>query len=107
MKLIDFTLRCFSLQSAGDLENDERTAGILLNMVRLACKVQISEEKLDFFKRLSGISRSTDILLFSCIVTKLIDVRLVLQVRFLMVVLDNQISVWTTELSLGGSQTDA
>ncbi|XP_071838269.1 ragulator complex protein LAMTOR4-like [Apostichopus japonicus] len=43
------------VSSAGDLENDERTAGILLNMVRLACKVQISEEKLDFFKRLSVI----------------------------------------------------
>lgn len=43
------------LSSAGDLENDERTARILLNMVRLACKVRISEDKLDFFKRLSVI----------------------------------------------------
>ena len=51
------------LQSSGALENDERTAGILMNMVRLASRVKINADKPETFKRLSGKSLFSKLLL--------------------------------------------
>ncbi|XP_033637833.1 ragulator complex protein LAMTOR4-like [Asterias rubens] len=43
------------MASSGALENDERTAGILMNMVRLASRVKINADKPETFKRLSVV----------------------------------------------------
>ncbi|XP_038050261.1 ragulator complex protein LAMTOR4-like [Patiria miniata] len=43
------------MASSGDLENDERVAGILMNMVRLASRIKINPDKPETFKRLSVV----------------------------------------------------
>ncbi|XP_070538587.1 ragulator complex protein LAMTOR4-like [Ptychodera flava] len=43
------------MASSGELENDEKMAGVIMNMVHLASKVQLTPEKSDPFKRLSVV----------------------------------------------------
>ncbi|XP_072035244.1 ragulator complex protein LAMTOR4-like [Amphiura filiformis] len=43
------------MSSSGELENDERTASVIMSMVNLACKVKINPDKPDTFKRLSVV----------------------------------------------------
>ena len=44
----------FLLQSSGDLQNDENTAAIILNMLRTASRVPLSGDQTQKFKRMSG-----------------------------------------------------
>ncbi|XP_028653967.1 ragulator complex protein LAMTOR4 [Erpetoichthys calabaricus] len=41
------------LASAGELENDEHTAGVIMQMVQTACKFRLQESSEPPFKRLS------------------------------------------------------
>ncbi|XP_002736166.1 ragulator complex protein LAMTOR4-like [Saccoglossus kowalevskii] len=43
------------IASSGELENDEKTAGIIMNMVHMASRVQLSPDRNDPFKRLSVV----------------------------------------------------
>lgn len=44
---------CFC-QSSGELENDEHTAGVIMQMVRTACRFRLYEALEPSFKRMSG-----------------------------------------------------
>jgi hypothetical protein len=43
-------------QSAGELENDEHTAGVIMQMVRTACRFRLQGAAEPPFKRISGKS---------------------------------------------------
>ena len=43
-----------SLQSSGDLENNENVAGVITKMLQTAAKVPISGDRTQTFKRMSG-----------------------------------------------------
>ncbi|XP_071949356.1 ragulator complex protein LAMTOR4-like [Antedon mediterranea] len=43
------------MASAGEMENDERTAGILMTMVRMASQIHFSNNKQETFKKLSVV----------------------------------------------------
>ncbi|KAF5887636.1 ragulator complex protein LAMTOR4, partial [Clarias magur] len=41
------------LASSGELENDERTAGVIMQMVRTACRFRLHSAAEPFLKRMS------------------------------------------------------
>lgn len=45
-------------QSAGELENDEHTAGVIMQMVRTACRFRLHGTAEPPFKRMSGKKRT-------------------------------------------------
>lgn len=52
-----YLLACFVLQSGGDLENDERLADRIMNLVHKSVQLVHSPDKTSSFKRISGIRR--------------------------------------------------
>ena len=54
-----------SLQSSGELENDEHTAGVIMQMVRTACRFRLNGTSEPPFKRMSGELNGTSQSIFT------------------------------------------
>lgn len=52
-------LNSVPVQSAGELENDEHTAGVMMQMVRTACRFRLPGSADPCFKRMSGNTQCT------------------------------------------------